>query len=243
MERERLVEGAGMRLTDPIDWADAARALSRGAVVGHAPPSRIAELFDWSELPTGLTRRSVLNVMDCFWGIGPFGFRGPAAAHVPEHLTSRDGAVRTTQVIAPGYACASNAFLARSLAATGDDLLFITSANRSRQLNGTDDSPPHWRASALAAEFGHEPDFALLRQADEDAVRAAYPRFLPMSTTILSFHRRGSEHDDTRPHLVLERHGSLDVHDVRHLLGHLGVGLSIGPRAGSRPRPREYADR
>jgi tRNA A37 threonylcarbamoyladenosine synthetase subunit TsaC/SUA5/YrdC len=177
---------ADPRLTDPIDWGDAARALSQGAVIGHgfanmyaitaradrdtvrrvnvmkgrppdqvgsltSTPSRIAELFDWAELPAGLTRRSVLSVMDCFWGIGPFGFRGPAAATIPEHLTFRDGAALTTQVIAPGYACPSNAFLARSLAVTGDDLLFITSANRSRHLNGTDDSPPHWRAASSSS--------------------------------------------------------------------------------------------
>jgi hypothetical protein len=204
------------------------------------PPSGIAELFDWSQLPAGLTRRRVLGVIDTLYGMGPFGFRGPAARFVPEHLTFLDAGVVTAQVFAPGYACPSNAFLARCLDATGADLLYITSANRSRHLTGADDTPAHWRASGLRSDFGHETDFAMLEHPDEDRARAAYPQFLPMSTTILSFHRLGTDPDDSRPQLVLDRHGSLEVDVVRSVLNQLGFGLSIGPKAQTRLSLREY---
>ena len=204
------------------------------------PPSGIPELFDWNALPSGLTRRSVLGVIDTFYGMGPFGFRGPAAAHLPEHLSFVEDGVRTAQLVAPGYACPSNQFLARSLDATGDDLLYITSANRSRHLTGADDTPAHWRAAGLRIDFGHETEFALLEHEDEDAARAAYPRFQPMSTTILSFHRLGTDPGDPRPQLVLDRHGSLHVSDVRQVLDRLGFGLALGPRAGTRLPLRAY---
>jgi hypothetical protein len=206
------------------------------------PPSRIGELFDWSALPPGLTRRSVLGVIDTFYGQGPFGFRGPAAAPLPEHLTLIEDGVRTAQVIAPGYACPSNDFLSRCLDATGDDLVYVTSANRSRHLTGADDTPAHWRSSGLRADFGHQPGFALLEHADEAAARAAYPGYLPMSTTILGFHRLGTDPDDPRPQLVLDRHGSLPVDDVRRILDRLGLGLVLGPRAGNRLPLRRYDD-
>jgi hypothetical protein len=206
------------------------------------PPSGISDLFDWSKLPAGLTRRSVLNVIDTFYGIGPFGFRGPAAGHVPEHLTFTEDAVVTAQVIAPGYACPSNDFLSRCLGATGEDLLYITSANRSRHLTGADDTPAHWRASGLRRDFGHETDFTVLEHPDEDVARAAYPRFLPMSTTILSFHRLGTDAGDPRPQLVLDRHGSFPLQDVRAILDRLGFGLTLGPKAGTRLLLRDYGD-
>jgi tRNA A37 threonylcarbamoyladenosine synthetase subunit TsaC/SUA5/YrdC len=207
------------------------------------PPSGIGELFDWGRLPAGLTRRAVLGVIDTFYGLGPFGFRGPAAAHLPQHLTFRDHGIVTAQVIAPGYACPCNDFLARCLDATGEDLLYITSANRSRQLTGADDTPAHWRAAELRAEFGPESGFAMLEHADETAARASYPRYLPMSTSILGFHQLGTDPSDRRPQLVLDRHGSLHADDVRQVLDRLGFGLAIGPRANTRLSLREYVDR
>jgi hypothetical protein len=204
------------------------------------PPSGVPELFDWSQLPARLARRSVLTVIDTFFGMGPFGFRGPAAGHLAPHLTFPDEGVLTTQVIAPGYACPSNEFITRCLNATGDDLLYVTSANRSRHLTGADDTPAHWRSAALREEFGNEPDFEILEHADEDAVRLAYPQHLPMSTTILGFHRLGSESDDSRPQLVLDRHGSLHVDVVRKVLDQLGFGLAIGPHAHARLQLRNY---
>ena len=93
------------------------------------PPERIPDLFDWTQLPPGLTRRSVLRAVDAFYRSGPFGFRGPAAEHLPPHLTYLEADVMTTLVIAPGYNCPSNDFLARALAAADTDVLHIASAN------------------------------------------------------------------------------------------------------------------
>jgi tRNA A37 threonylcarbamoyladenosine synthetase subunit TsaC/SUA5/YrdC len=205
------------------------------------PPELIPAVYDWTQLPPGLTRRSVLRIMDTFFAAGPFGFRGPAAAHVPGHLTQPDAGVVTAQVIAPGYACPSNNFLARAIEATGDELLYITSANRSRHLTGADDSPAHWRAAGLVEEFGSTPGFLVLHHPDESAARARYPGYLPMSTTILGFHRRVDGGADRRPQLLLERHGSLDVDTVRTTLDDLGFGLVVGPRAHTRLMLRDYA--
>jgi hypothetical protein len=94
-----------------------------GSITG--PPSAIPDVWDFRQLPSGLTRRSILQLIDTLFAMGPFGFRGPAAPWIPAHLTFPDGAVNTAQVIAPGYSCPSNDFLSRSLLATGDDLLYI----------------------------------------------------------------------------------------------------------------------
>ena len=208
-----------------------------------APPSAIPGLWDFTQLPPGLTRRSVLQVVDAFFALGPFGFRGPAAGHVPTHLSSVDAGVRTAQVIAPGYRCPSNQLLGRALQATGEDFLYITSANRSRHATGADDSPAHWRADGLAAEFGDRPGFTMLEHGDEQAARRRYPRHLPMSTSVLSFHTVTWQPGDRRPHLTLERHGSLDVAEVRAVLAELGFGLVVGPKADRRLARRDYSVR
>lgn len=208
-----------------------------------APPNAIRDAWDFGELPTGLTRRRILQLVDAFFTLGPFGFRGPAAGHIPPHLTMTDGPITTAQVIAPGYACDSRDFLAAALRVTGDDFLYITSANRSRHVTGAADSPAHWRAEGLRAEFGDEPGFLLVEHEDEAAARARYPRYLPMSTTILGFHRVEHVTGDRRPHLVLERQGSIPVDDVRSVLDDFGLGLVLGPRARTRPTVRDYSQR
>ena len=147
----------------------------------------------------------------------------------------------TAQVIAPGYACPSNRFLSQARRACGDELLYITSANRSRQLTGADDSPAHWRADGLVAEFGHEDGFLLLAHPDESAARSRYPGYLPMSTTILGFDAVIRRPGDPRPHLILERHGSMPIAAVRAVLAGLGFGLVIGPRAETRLQLRDYS--
>lgn len=208
-----------------------------------APPNAIRDAWDFGELPTGVTRRRILQLVDTFFTLGPFGFRGPAAGHIPPHLTMADGPIITTQVIAPGYSCASRDFLATALRVTGDDFLYVTSANRSRHVTGAADSPAHWRAAGLRAEFGDEPGFLLVEHEDEAAARARYPRYLPMSTTILGFHRVEHVTGDRRPQLVLERQGSLPVGDVRAVLDDFGFGLVFGPRARNRPAVRDYSQR
>jgi hypothetical protein len=61
-----------------------------------------------------------------------------------------------------------------------------------------------------------------------------------MSTTILGFHQADAGEHERRPRLVLERHGSLAVDDVRQVLDRLGVGLLIGPRTATRLPLRDY---
>lgn len=206
-----------------------------------APPGAIRDIWDFEQLPAGLTKRRVFRLIDTLFSMGPFGFRGPAASHIPPHLTSLDGPVSTAQVIAPGYACPSNDLLSRALRATGDDYLFITSANRSRHLTGADDSPAHWRADGLRAEFAGESGFVVIEHVDEAATRARYPRYEPMSTTILGLLRAERVSGDPRPYLVLDRHGSLPVDDVRAVLDDLGFGLVLGPKAGTRLARRDYS--
>ncbi|MGH9119180.1 MAG: hypothetical protein ACRD0A_15255 [Acidimicrobiales bacterium] len=40
-------------------------------------PARVPLVFDWDRLPTGITRRQIIGLMDDFFAMGPFGFRGP----------------------------------------------------------------------------------------------------------------------------------------------------------------------
>jgi hypothetical protein len=209
-----------------------------GSITG--PPASLPEVWDLDQLPEPLSRRTALALVDAFYTRGPFGFRAPAASGVPGHLCEADDGVLTAQVIAPGYRCPSNAVLAAAERACGGDLLYITSANRSRHVTGAGDSPAHWRADGLRAEFGTEPGFVIIEHADEAQARATYPHYLPMSTTILGLHRVVEVPWDPRPHLVLERHGSLPVQIVRGLLGEFGLGLVLGPRARTRLMVRDY---
>ena len=167
------------------------------------PHERIPDVFDWTQLPPGLTRRSVLRVVDAFYSSGPFGFRGPAAAHIPAHLTYLEADVVTTQVIAPGYACPSNDFLSRALAAADTDVLHITPAHSVH------------RCSSIT----------LLEHADEDAARSRYPGYQPTSATILGFHLPVRVAGDRRPQWLLEQQGSLGIGTVRQMLDDLGFGL------------------
>ncbi len=212
-----------------------------GSITG--PPAALLETWNLDLLPVELPYRVAHSLLDTFFALGPFGFRGPAAASVPNHLSFPDGELATAQVIAPGYRCPSNAFLAAARRAVGHDLLYITSANRSRHLTGADDSPAHWRVDGLRAEFGDHPGFMTVEHADEVAARADYPEYAPMSTTILGLHRVVYVQGDARPHLVLERHGSLPAERVRTVLAGFGYGLVLGPQAQTRLLSRDYSER
>jgi hypothetical protein len=204
-------------------------------------PLRIPMLFDWTRLPPGLAKHKVLGIMDALYELGPFGFRGPAGPDMWDHLTSMDGDIRTTQVIAPGYACYSNKFIARSMDLIGEDYLYVTSANRSRHVTGADDEPAHFRGTDIKAEFGKEEGFVVLRHPDEIAAQERYPLFSPMSTTILAFHKLGTPTPGGRPRLFLERHGSMHVDDLRPIVERFGFGLELGPKAQARLSMRVYS--
>ena len=64
-----------------------------GSITG--PPAAIWEAWDLDRLPDGLPPRAVRTLVDTFFGLGPFGFRGPAAAAVPPHLTFPEGDITT----------------------------------------------------------------------------------------------------------------------------------------------------
>lgn len=200
----------------------------------------VPTLFDWSRLPNGLDSETVVALMDRLFAIGPFGFRGPAALNVPDHLAARDGAIRTAQLIGPGYDCPSNTLIDAAMAATGTRYLYITSANRSRHRTGTADEPAHFRARDFAADFDDEPDFMLVRHHDEAAARARFPRHAPMSTTLLAFHRLGRPDAMGRPTLIVERHGSLAIDDLAPIVAEWDFGLDLAPAARTRLTQRHY---
>jgi hypothetical protein len=202
-------------------------------------PARIPLLFDWARLPDGIGHQAVAALIDALLALGPFGFQGPAPAHVPGHLTAMDGGRRTVRVIAPGYSCPSNDFLSRAVSGTRGDLLFIASASRSRAA-GAAEEPAHWRAAGLRSEFGREAGVRLLEHADEQVALRNYPLHEPMTTSVLAFHRTDGVDEHGRPRLVLQRHGSLPPERIRQTAERFGFGLALGPGAQQRSEKREY---
>ena len=190
------------------------------------------ELFAWDRLPAGLDRDRVLALIDDCYELGPMGFRGPAVDEVPDHLTSVQDGVRTVQLIAPGYACPSNELIDEVLARTRHRWLFITSANRSSRTTGKTE-PAHYELRTIRRDFGGEEGVVLIGHRDEEAVRAQYPRYRPMSTSIVAFHRL-TQDADGGPALVLERHGSLELEDARELVERHGLALVAGSGAAER---------
>ncbi|HET8754931.1 MAG TPA: hypothetical protein VFM58_02920 [Solirubrobacteraceae bacterium] len=176
-------------------------------------PWRAPRVFDWH----GVDRARIEAVMDDFLAVGPIGFRGPASDRVPEHLTVMDGDVRTAQLISPGLRCPSNMLIGEILNRSGDDLLFITSANASSAVSKRVEAA-HCEMPAIRDEFGHHPDAVLIGHHDEHAARAMYPWHEPCSTTIISFHRG---------ELVLERHGSLSIAHAKVIAAKHGFRLAI----------------
>jgi hypothetical protein len=192
-------------------------------------PWRAPRVFDWDQVRD---RATIEAVMDDFLALGPIGFRGPASAIVPEHLTV-DG---TAQWISPGHACRSNLLIGEILNRSGQDVLFITSANRSSHVTDQVEAA-HCEMRAIRDEFGDHPEAVLIGHPDEHAARARYPRHLPCSTTIVAFHTG---------RLVLERHGSLGIDDARAICARHGLELTVAPGAHERvparvPGVRTYA--
>jgi hypothetical protein len=199
---------------------------------------RIPACYDWAALDPRLDPGRLRALLAHLHGRGPFGFRGPAAPHIPHHLTQLDRGVRTTQVIAPGRACPSNALFEAAVGAGGLGLLYITSANRSRHLTGAEEEPAHWIGTELAADFRHVPDLLLVAHRDEALARAAYPGFTTTSVTLLSFHAPGGT--AARPVLTIDRHGSLPLEEVRAVAAGYGFDIVLGATARRRLRVRQY---
>ena len=198
-------------------------AAQAGSVTSDLSRSQLP--FDWKRLPRGLTPETVTAVMDDFHSLGPIGLRGPAARWVPDHLTVRDGTIRTVQHLSPGVRCRSNALVADILDRTGEDLLFVTSA-------------AHFEMASVAREFGHLPGVVMIAHGDEEMVRASYRQHLPCSTSIVSFHRALGT--PSRPALLLERLGSLGVADARAVVARHGLDLVVAPSARMQvPAPGE----
>jgi hypothetical protein len=179
---------------------------------------RIPGMFDWGALSPGLSEATVRALMDTLYARGPFGFRGPAARQVPDHLTRVEHGVRTTQVIAPGSVCPSNVLFDKVARALGDQPLYL--------------------AAEEPADLAPVPDPLVLAHRDEAVARAAYPNNLPIPVTVLSFHAPVTR-PDGRPVLTVERHGSLSIVDVARIARPLGFDVVPSPAAGqSRSTPR-----
>jgi tRNA A37 threonylcarbamoyladenosine synthetase subunit TsaC/SUA5/YrdC len=174
------------------------------------------------------------DVLTALTATGPIGFRGPAAGHLPEHLTQVVDGIRTTQVVTPGTGCPSNTLFTLAAAEVGADHLYVTSANRSRHHTGAREEPAHWTAAGIKSDFAHVPGMTVIAHRDEAAARAAHPLHLPMSVTLLSF-------DGSSPELVVERHGSLHVSEVRRRAEPFGVQVRMGAGAANRLPMRAYA--
>jgi len=175
---------------------------------------------------------SLVAVMSDLNSLGPIGFRGPAAEHIPDHLTQMDADVRTVQLITPGDICPSNQLVADVLDLIGEDLLYITSANTSSNVTGQIEAA-HFEIKEIQKEFGHRDDVVLIGHRNERANRRRYPRHRACSTSIISFHEG---------ELVLERLGSLDALTILEIANRHGLSLSLGEGAAI-PVPERKAAR
>lgn len=191
----------------------------------------IPTMFDWSQLPSGVSGHAVRALMDELFALGPFGFRGPAAEHVPAQLTLTSAGVRTVQVIAPGYACPSNVLFAHAVDVLGSDVLYVGAASR------LSSNLVPWRAAEVMEELHHVGEFELIEHRDEALSLAAYPHHTPGSVTLLSFHAQAG-FVNGRPVLTIDRHGSLPVEHVQELAGPLGFEIRSSDSARERLRTR-----
>ena len=168
-------------------------------------PEKANRVFDWDAVK--LPWSALMGTMADLQALGPIGFRGPAASHIPAHLTV-DG---TVQLITPGDVCPSNGLIGEVLDLIGEELLYITSANRNQH-------DTHYAIGEIRKEFGHRDDVVFIGHRNERANRRRYPHHRPCSTSIIGF-QTGE--------LVLERHGSLDADLIARVAAKHGLGLSV----------------
>src|SRR4051794_19839207 len=187
-------------------------------------PERGNRVFDWDAVT--LPWNPLVAMMADLQALGPIGFRGPAAASVPTHLTQRG----SVQLIMPGDRCPSNALVGDVLDLIGQDILYITSANTSSHVSKQLEAA-HYEMREIQREFGHRPDVVLIGHRNERATRRLYPHHLPCSPSIVAFD--GGE-------LVLERLGSLGADTIAAVAERHGLTLRIGGAASERVPVRRY---
>lgn len=220
----------------------------------------IESIFDWDKLGPGMTKDDVVKMMDAFYTkseenphadfAGPFGFRGPAADHIPDHLTEIDPKTgkRLVQIILPNYECPSNDVVGAAITAMRDrdplmpNYLAITSANPSSTKTGRQE-PAHWLRRGLQEEFHkYSPKFFIMGHEDQDREleeQNKYEHHATNSTTILDFSR--IERDEFgMPGVHMVRHGSLSDEKTKMMLASLGMTLHIDPEAPAASELREY---
>ena len=186
-------------------------------------PERANRVFDWDEVDAAVERAGRDHGRP--QALGPIGFRGPAAAHIPAHLTQHG----TVQLITPGDRCPTNALVGDVLDLIDEDILYITSANTSSHVSKQIEAA-HYEIREIQREFGMRDDVVLIGHRNERANRRLYPYHLPCSTSIVAF---------DQGELVLERLGSLDADMIDALAERHGLNLrSVPARERARPRGR-----
>jgi hypothetical protein len=194
-------------------------------------PEKANRVFDWDRV--NIPWSPLVATMSDLHMLGPIGFRGPAAAHIPDHLTVTDAGVRTVQLISPGDRCPSNALVGHVLDLIGEEILYITSANTSSHVSKQLEAA-HFEIREIQREFGERPGVVLIGHRNERANRRAYPHHLPCSTSIVAFHEG---------ELVLERLGSLGADKIAEVANRHDLPLKIGEAARERGPGRTPAPR
>jgi hypothetical protein len=181
----------------------------------------------------------IRELMDHSYELGPFGWRGPAASRIENHLTQLDPitGTATTQIIASGDACPSNEIITRAMELAGTDHLFITSVNKSSRITGNEEAP-HYEMNGAQVDFGAFPGTLMVRHNDEVGVRAKYADFDPRSTSIGGFHN--IKFVDGIFQLPIERHGSYPEEKQKKLYADHGFGFYRTERANHRLPQRVY---
>ena len=82
----------------------------------------------------------------------------------------------------------------------------------------------------------------VVEHADEAEARAAYPQYLPMSTTILGLHRVSRSRGPSAAFGAGAARVVAPSDAVRGVLAEFGFGLVLGPRARARLMLRDYTE-
>ncbi len=201
--------------------------------------SHIESVFDWAQLPKTLKKEQVLKLIDLLYNIGPFGFRGPAAAHIPDHLTTPNQSGRSTQLITPGYFCPSNQLLEKIFEQSGINFLFATSPNISRHLTGTNEEAAHYKMSGVQKDFGKKSGYFMIAHDNENLAHQNYPHHDPMSTSIIAFDQEYRT-PDGKPAILLDRHGSLHLDYIIPIVKACDLDIILSEKAKQRLSVRKY---